>query len=72
MSRNKEKYDSSNARRQQIFLSAEDIAAGKKTGNFYVARYLNLMVILFCMEYSVILSIWGIFGLKKFSWLWWD
>jgi len=30
MSRNKDKYDSTN-RRQQIFLSAEDIAAGKKT-----------------------------------------
>lgn len=30
MSRNKDKYDSAN-RRQQIFLSQEDIAAGKKT-----------------------------------------
>ncbi|XP_030376482.1 CCR4-NOT transcription complex subunit 6-like isoform X1 [Scaptodrosophila lebanonensis] len=30
MSRNKDKYDSTN-RRQQIFLSPEDIAAGKKT-----------------------------------------
>uniref|UniRef100_U5EWB3 poly(A)-specific ribonuclease n=1 Tax=Corethrella appendiculata TaxID=1370023 RepID=U5EWB3_9DIPT len=31
MSRNKDKYDNNNPRRQQIFLSAEDIAAGKKT-----------------------------------------
>lgn len=30
MSRNKEKYESAN-RRQQIFMSAEDVAAGKKS-----------------------------------------
>lgn len=31
MSRNKDKYDNNNPRRQQTFLTAEDIAAGKKT-----------------------------------------
>ncbi|XP_053671969.1 CCR4-NOT transcription complex subunit 6-like [Anopheles nili] len=31
MSRNKDKYESNNPRRQQTFLTAEDIAAGKKT-----------------------------------------
>uniref|UniRef100_A0A182W382 Uncharacterized protein n=1 Tax=Anopheles minimus TaxID=112268 RepID=A0A182W382_9DIPT len=31
MSRNKDKYESINPRRQQTFLTAEDIAAGKKT-----------------------------------------
>lgn len=30
MSRNKEKYENTN-RRQQIFMSAEDVAAGKKS-----------------------------------------
>lgn len=30
MSRNKDKYDNAN-RRQQIFMSPEDVAAGKKT-----------------------------------------
>lgn len=42
MSRNKEKYESNN-RRQQIFMTPEDVAAGKKsawtgieiTGNFF-------------------------------------
>lgn len=31
MSRNKDKYDNNNPRRQQTFLTAEDIASGKKT-----------------------------------------
>lgn len=31
MSRNKDKYESSNQRRQQIFMSPEDVAAGRKS-----------------------------------------
>lgn len=31
MSRNKDKYESNNNRRQQTFMSPEDVAAGKKT-----------------------------------------
>lgn len=31
MSRNKDRYESSNARRQQIFMSQEDVAAGRKS-----------------------------------------
>lgn len=31
MSRNKDKYENNNPRRQQVFMSAEDVAAGRKT-----------------------------------------
>lgn len=31
MSRNKDRYESSNNRRQQIFMSQEDVAAGRKS-----------------------------------------
>jgi CCR4-NOT transcription complex subunit 6 len=31
MSRNKDKYENQNQRRQQTFMSADDVAAGKKT-----------------------------------------
>ena len=31
MSRNKDKYENSNARRQQTFMSQEDVAAGRKS-----------------------------------------
>lgn len=31
MSRNKDKYENSNPRRQQTFMSAEDVASGKKS-----------------------------------------
>lgn len=31
MSRNKDKYENNNPRRQQVFMSPEDVAAGKKT-----------------------------------------
>lgn len=31
MSRNKDRYESSNQRRQQIFMSQEDVAAGRKS-----------------------------------------
>lgn len=31
MSRNKDRYESSNPRRQQIFMSQEDVAAGRKS-----------------------------------------
>lgn len=31
MSRNKDKYENNNHRRQQTFMSAEDVAAGRKS-----------------------------------------
>lgn len=31
MSRNKDRYDSNSQRRQQVFMSQEDVAAGRKT-----------------------------------------
>lgn len=31
MSRNKDRYESTNNRRQQIFMSQEDVAAGRKS-----------------------------------------
>lgn len=31
MSRNKDKYENSNPRRQQTFMSQEDVAAGRKS-----------------------------------------
>lgn len=31
MSRNKDRYESSSQRRQQVFMSPEDVAAGRKT-----------------------------------------
>lgn len=31
MSRNKDRYESSNQRRQQVFMSPEDVAAGRKS-----------------------------------------
>lgn len=31
MSRNKDRYDGNNQRRQQIFMSQEDVAAGRKS-----------------------------------------
>lgn len=31
MSRNKDRYESSNNRRQQVFMSQEDVAAGRKS-----------------------------------------
>lgn len=31
MSRNKDKYENNNPRRQQVFMTPEDVAAGRKT-----------------------------------------
>lgn len=31
MSRNKDRYEGSNQRRQQVFMSPEDVAAGRKS-----------------------------------------
>lgn len=45
MSRNKDRYESSNNRRQQIFMSQEDVAAGRKsnwTGVEITGRIYNL------------------------------
>lgn len=50
MSRNKDRYESSNQRRQQVFMSQEDVAAGRKsnwtgveiTGKFQIIHFSNL------------------------------
>lgn len=53
MSRNKDRYESSNNRRQQIFMSQEDVAAGRKsnwTGVEITGNYISINSSLFSIH----------------------
>lgn len=68
MSRNKDRYESSNNRRQQIFMSQEDVAAGRKsnwtgveiTGTYHIlftCHWLYLSLKLFDIHLALSLSL---------------